>query len=204
MIPKLSETFRFRPRTADDEARDDELERNGAVEELAGGLAYGQGDDQFDAKALNAGTKVELEHTDDASLAKQIAKDHLSEDPKYYEKLKKMEQEGMEFDVTMAAADEPCGSGEKEQLVPEDLSKMFGWIERAINEVKRELEEVEIENKEAIYGLLDGLADHTTEIFRHIVDGDQMKRWVRDDEDAAYPRDLSSYLDGSSVEKRND
>jgi hypothetical protein len=37
------------------------------------------------------GLKVELEHTDDKSIAKEIVLDHLSEDPHYYTKLKKIE-----------------------------------------------------------------------------------------------------------------
>jgi hypothetical protein len=37
------------------------------------------------------GLKVELEHTDDKSIAKEIVLDHLSEDPHYYTELKKVE-----------------------------------------------------------------------------------------------------------------
>jgi len=37
------------------------------------------------------GLKVELEHTDDKSIAKEIVLDHLSEDPHYYTELKKIE-----------------------------------------------------------------------------------------------------------------
>lgn len=40
---------------------------------------------------LNKGMKVEMEHTKDKSKAKEIALDHLFEDPKYYDKLKKIE-----------------------------------------------------------------------------------------------------------------
>jgi hypothetical protein len=40
---------------------------------------------------LNKGIKVELEHTNDRQKAKEIALDHLFEDPKYYDKLKKIE-----------------------------------------------------------------------------------------------------------------
>ena len=43
----------------------------------------------YDAKELAAGTKEEMEHTDDPKEAEKIAKDHLREDPKYYSKLKK-------------------------------------------------------------------------------------------------------------------
>jgi hypothetical protein len=40
---------------------------------------------------LEMGKKVEMEHTNDIKIAAEITKDHLSEDPKYYNKLKKIE-----------------------------------------------------------------------------------------------------------------
>jgi len=40
---------------------------------------------------LDMGIKSEMEHTKDKSKAKEIAMDHLSEDPNYYTKLKKIE-----------------------------------------------------------------------------------------------------------------
>jgi hypothetical protein len=42
-------------------------------------------------KQLEMGMKVETEHTDDINKAKEIALDHLWENPKYYSKLKKAE-----------------------------------------------------------------------------------------------------------------
>ena len=42
--------------------------------------------------ALTAGQKVEMEHTNDKDKAYEIAKDHIYEDPKYYEKLAKIEE----------------------------------------------------------------------------------------------------------------
>lgn len=42
-------------------------------------------------KQLNKGIKIESEHTKDKSKAKEIAMDHLWEDPNYYDKLKKIE-----------------------------------------------------------------------------------------------------------------
>lgn len=40
---------------------------------------------------MSKGIKVEMEHTKDKSKAKEIVMDHLSEDPTYYDKLKKVE-----------------------------------------------------------------------------------------------------------------
>jgi hypothetical protein len=43
-------------------------------------------------KQLDKGIKVEMEHTDDRQTAKEIAMDHLAEDPNYYTKLKRIEE----------------------------------------------------------------------------------------------------------------
>ena len=42
-------------------------------------------------KQLQVGIKVELEHTDNKKKAREIAMDHIFEDPKYYDKLSKIE-----------------------------------------------------------------------------------------------------------------
>lgn len=60
-------------------------------DKIPGGLAKGMPDSAFDQTQLRNGIKVELEHTTDQEIAKEIAKDHLKEDPKYYIKLRKME-----------------------------------------------------------------------------------------------------------------
>jgi|694.fasta_scaffold151768_5 hypothetical protein len=41
-------------------------------------------------KQLEMGIKVETEHTKDLDIAKEIAMDHLDEDPLYYDKIKKL------------------------------------------------------------------------------------------------------------------
>lgn len=58
---------------------------------LPGGLADKSKPEDFDPKQLAMGIKVELEHTNDPKLAREIAMDHLKEDPRYYTKLKKIE-----------------------------------------------------------------------------------------------------------------
>lgn len=59
---------------------------------LPGGLADKKTPKDFGPKALAKGIEVELEHTSDIDLATEIAMDHLTEDPKYYTKLAKMER----------------------------------------------------------------------------------------------------------------
>ena len=46
----------------------------------------------FSPQDVAEGTEVELEHTDDRKIARQIALDHLREDPRYYAKLKHIER----------------------------------------------------------------------------------------------------------------
>lgn len=49
-------------------------------------------DKLFNKTQLRVGVKVETEHTNDKSIAKQIAKAHLSENSAYYKYLTKMEK----------------------------------------------------------------------------------------------------------------
>jgi hypothetical protein len=59
---------------------------------LHGGKADGIGNKYFSKEQLIKGMKVEREHTHNDKIAMEIARDHLTEDPQYYEKLAKMEK----------------------------------------------------------------------------------------------------------------
>lgn len=58
-------------------------------DQLPGGKADKMNPKDFDKKELAMGIKHEMEHTDDPNKAREIAMDHLSENPKYYSELKK-------------------------------------------------------------------------------------------------------------------
>jgi len=62
------------------------------VDRLPGGLADKKKPKDFNAKQLRVGTAVEMEHTNDRRVAREIAMDHLTEDPDYYKALAKMEK----------------------------------------------------------------------------------------------------------------
>lgn len=64
---------------------------NSWKDQIKGGRADKNKPSDFDDDAMKVGIKHELEHTDDHKKAAEIAMDHLAEDPKYYEKLKKIE-----------------------------------------------------------------------------------------------------------------
>jgi hypothetical protein len=59
---------------------------------IPGGLADNVPKSKFDQAALREGMRVEREHTSSAKIASEIARDHLTEDPQYYQKLKKVEK----------------------------------------------------------------------------------------------------------------
>lgn len=61
---------------------------NKRAAELIGG-SKGVNPRDVDGKELSMGTKDEKEHTPNVRLAKQIALDHLKQNPKYYSKLNK-------------------------------------------------------------------------------------------------------------------
>jgi len=60
-----------------------------ARERLIGGMGDNKPDSAFPRKELAKGKKHESEHTDNKSIAKEIAKDHLSERSDYYTALDK-------------------------------------------------------------------------------------------------------------------
>lgn len=62
-------------------------------EALKGGLADGRPDSDFPKDQMRMGIKVESEHTSNKAQQKEIAKDHITEDDKYYSNIKKMENE---------------------------------------------------------------------------------------------------------------
>jgi len=66
--------------------------RRRRAEKIPGGLAAGKNPKDFDPKQIAKGIKVEVEHTKDKDLAREIAMDHLTENPKYYDYLDAMEK----------------------------------------------------------------------------------------------------------------
>lgn len=67
------------------------------VDRIPGGLADKKKPQDFDPDQLKKGIKVEMEHTEDPAKAEEIAMDHLTEDPKYYDKLEKIEKHGARY-----------------------------------------------------------------------------------------------------------
>lgn len=77
---------------------------------VSGGKADKRPASSFNKASLKKGTKVEEEHTSSKALAREIASDHLTEDPKYYEKLKKVHNETQKT-ASVVGSDCDCGCG---------------------------------------------------------------------------------------------
>lgn len=71
-----------------------EIFKVAAEDQIPGGKADNDTNDaDFPKNQMELGEKVELEHTNSPVLAKEIARDHLTEFSDYYTRLKKMEQQ---------------------------------------------------------------------------------------------------------------
>ena len=100
-------------------------------EKIPGGLSVGKTPADFNADDIAKGISVEMEHTDDVKIATEIAMDHLSEDPKYYDKLKKIEKGANKVKLKLRkkmeesdCIDETCGDMEDkpQQEPPADFT----------------------------------------------------------------------------------
>lgn len=60
---------------------------------LTGGKGDELNEEDVDQDELLKGLSVEMEHTTDKRIAREIALDHLAEDPKYYTKLEKIHKD---------------------------------------------------------------------------------------------------------------
>lgn len=70
---------------------------------LRGGEADNKPDRSFSAAALAQGKTHEREHTNNGQIAKEIAKDHLQEDPLYYKKVEQIEKVGNAYTDQLTA-----------------------------------------------------------------------------------------------------
>jgi tRNA nucleotidyltransferase/poly(A) polymerase/DNA topoisomerase IB len=68
-------------------------------DQLPGGLGDKRKPSDFPASKVEQGRKVEMEHTDDADKAREVALDHLTEDIDYYNKLETIEKRGKKFEL---------------------------------------------------------------------------------------------------------
>lgn len=58
---------------------------------ISGGLSEGKDVSKYPPEQVRKGIRVEMEHTDNPEIAREIAYDHLEEDKRYYDKLELIE-----------------------------------------------------------------------------------------------------------------
>ena len=86
---------------------------------------------EFNKEELKKGVQVEKEHTDDESIAKQIAKAHLSESPQYYKDLEKIESKKPGKVDSVAGIPIKADAIDENQIYPvsiEDVKRRFSQL----------------------------------------------------------------------------
>lgn len=89
---------------------------------LKGGEADDKSPSDFPKKKLASGAAHEREHTDDPHLGKEIAMDHLVDDPDYYEKLAAVEE-----GVSLVSLFEAPRKRKKKKVRQSGLPAVFWW-----------------------------------------------------------------------------
>lgn len=127
-------------------------------DKIPGGLADKKSAKDFDPKSLKAGMKVESEHTSDKGIAQEIAMDHLTEDPKYYKKLKEVEKK----DMVETTADGKKEIVEGKEPLKKDPKARWDSLKKALNhaesimDIEEEMEPEQDEQPEADASAQDG------------------------------------------------
>lgn len=93
-------------------------------DQIKGGLADHKMPHDFDKKSLKQGTKVEMEHTNNKSVAQEIAMDHLVEDKKYYDKLKDIEKQDL-IEISPDGKQEPIEGKEPLKKQPRGAKRIL-------------------------------------------------------------------------------
>lgn len=110
-------------------------------EYIDGGLAEGKSEDEFDPEQIKLGIEVEKEHTPDENIAKEIAKDHLTEDPKYYTHLQEFEKTFQHKAAEESATKGPGQFFDPKQLAEEEPAyTKSGMPEEVIQLVKNKID----------------------------------------------------------------
>lgn len=118
---------------------------------ISGGLADNMPDSRFDSEQISKGIKVELEHTHDEKIAKEIAKDHLIEHPRYYDYLEEMEQRMNPYYINYQKAER--------EIYPEFEGVEFDYTKRELLG-QEALEEIPLQDRKVYIQLRERGASH--------------------------------------------
>lgn len=119
-------------------AADDKLSRTGQKDLLPGGKGDHVPDREFPAATLAEGVKHEREHTRNPQIAKEIAKDHLSEEPAYYEEHKTDSKKEVEKAAKSVYLNQLWRNFDLRRPITYDHSKpVFENIKNQMSQIKR-------------------------------------------------------------------
>jgi len=135
---------------------------------------------KYDQIQLEKGTKIEMEHTDDEELAKQIASDHLDEFEDYYKELPKMEdkmkkKESHPYD---SSAKMMFGKEFKNLTPQQQIEAEKNFVKNSSEKptwMKKESTDVE-ENAKKMFGK--GYKDLTPEQKKKVDDAAMVSHWL--------------------------
>lgn len=103
---------------------------------ISGGKADRSKLSDFDPEQLAMGIKIEREHTKDPALAREIATDHLRENPRYYSALKKMEKQ-FEDVIGGSMGARGAGTGGSSGGIPLDGTLPYHSQQKKIDKILR-------------------------------------------------------------------
>ena len=101
---------------------------------IKGGLADGVNPNNLNQEELQKGVSVELEHTNNPTLAREIATDHLVENPKYYDKLEKIESKPKPINVKIPKHQVVRDKNQLEKDLQSQIKKTIDVINPLLNE----------------------------------------------------------------------
>ena len=109
-----------------------------AADLLPGGAADNKPDTAFPAATLQEGAEHEREHTRDPEIAKEIAKDHLSEEPNYYAEHQKDDSKKIEKKAGGVYLNQLRRNFDLSRPISYDYTKpVFANIQNQLAQVKR-------------------------------------------------------------------
>jgi hypothetical protein len=164
-------------------------------DKLSGGKADNKQPKDFDSEQLAAGIKHEMEHTDNKTVAQEIAMDHLSEDADYYKKLKTIEKQDR-VEVTPDGKTELDYGKEKLDKKPMKKSLLSRW----------DLIKKELDNNSAILDLSTMIEDDEEDQPEIMDDGGQEDAEADEAADGERPEWLPDHMehDGEEPELHQD
>jgi hypothetical protein len=103
---------------------------NKKTNSLKGGLADGIDTKYFNQLELSKGIKVELEHINNPSIAREVAQDHIAENPVYYKKLERIEGKTKPITIEITKKQIMRDKNQLEKELSEQIDRTKNLVEK--------------------------------------------------------------------------